>query len=260
MNSVDMSAYGLTVLTGTPFPGYSERVVSPQGMAASRKIWYWRNNAAPVDVTLECVVRAADHATLVSYLDSIQYALNQDETKALIVGAIYTDRQWQAMYDGVPSPRPILSATSIEWPIHFFADPYLENTSEVDDDGEMLTDPDDITIPATGVYGGTANGQPTLIFRNTTGGVVAADAIEIHNAALSQVLYYGQDLADDDYLRINTATRQAHVSSDLATWVDVSEYITGTKEWIELKPLTSNTITTVGITGTVNWTYRERYL
>jgi len=243
-DGIDLSAYGLIVTSPSPalvgFIG-ADLIQLPDLSYATGSI------LPPKSLNLSVIVKAASSALLKSYLDSIKRICGQRQEKQLRLD-ILDDRYFLARYEGLNGR--MISPYAFEGELVFSADdPLAFKLTETSSDFNINADPKTITE----AVGGTAYVKP--VYTITAGENHVGITLKIENTDTGEELQWEGDLANGEVLTI-----------DVGLWVVKKE---GTEDMADVSgqfprliPGEDNHIKVTGFsnTGTLNITYRERYL
>jgi len=238
-NEVDMSAYGLRLRTHEePFAQETPAVQMLD------RAYGFNSLRLPIQFTLDVAISAADKATLLSYLDSIKQTLNERCDCKLALDT-FDDRYWMARFTGIYKTNN--TAKTWEGTIDFTAnDPAAYDNTETDHDHTIDEDPEELTETA----GGTEKVEPVITL--TCDDTLSDTTVEIENAATGEAFEWTGDLVATDVLIINCVT--GYVTLNGAASMGTVD-----GQFIHLLP-GDNVITVTGFSGTLNFTYRKRYV
>lgn len=239
-NGTDLSAYGL-IVTSKSLP---VNKLSTYTQLIDRSYGY-DSIVPPKTISLNVSVTGASKAILEGYLDSIGLVLNETTDKQLILDSM-TDRYWMARPDSMAGNfrSPTLWEGTADFTCH---DPFAYDITEDDDDYNIDADPKTLFI--TG--GGTAIIYP--VYTLTSGAIINPATIKTENTYTLQDLTWTGVLGVADELEIDTE----HWTVKLNNVEDMD--ISG--QFPLLLP-SSNAIkvTGFGVLGSLNITYRKRYV
>jgi len=238
-NSVDMSSYGLRLLTHEePFSQET-----PAAQLADRSYGF-DSLRSPIPVSLDVKVYAADIATLKSYLDSIKQTLNQRTDCPLAIDT-FDDRYWMVRF--VSMVGEIHTARVWKGTITFSAnDPAAYDNDETDHDHTVDEDPEEFTETA----GGTDQAFP--VYTLTCDDTLTDTTVVLTNTATGEALTWEGSLVADDELEIDSDNHTVKLNG-----AEDMLYVDG--RFPRLLP-GGNAFTLSGFSGNLNITYRPRYV
>jgi len=239
----DLSAYGLVLTHGNPQD--FEQISDSQLIEDTS--YSFQPKRPPKPFRLEVAVTAADRATLDGYLDSIK-GIIVTETATVLKFDTITDRYWMAKlvtFDGGYRAKGYFSGVMV-----FRADdPMAYDNTETSSDHLINADPD--TVEET--TGGTGYILP--VWTLTAGENLVAVTIKLENQSTAEEIQWTGSLANGEELEIDTVT-----------WIvkkeGVADMSSVTGVFPRLAPdlLNSIKVTAFSNTGTLNITYRDRWL
>jgi len=242
-NGVDLSTYGLVVVSAEINRASQE----PVYVRLPDKAYPFTTQRGPRVITIDFRVVAATRAILDSYLDSIKQTITTDTPGDLIRDTL-NGRYWEAILDdfdgGYYAPGMFRGMMTFLCP-----DARAHAVTQTSSDFNIDADPD--TVVET--TGGTAYIEP--VYTLTAGENLVAVTIKVENTDTSEELQWTGSLANGEELEI-----------DVPNWIvnkeGIADMATVTGEFPRLKPGQNNSIkvTAFSTTGTLNITYRDRYL
>jgi len=243
-NAIDLSAYGL-VVTHSNIPDSTQQYESQLIQDIS---YGFKPKKPPKIIRLEVTVLAVDRATLDGYLDNIKSVIVTEVAKVFKLDTI-TDRYWnakQTTFEG-----KYRAAGMWEGIVVFQADdPMAYDNTETSSDHNIDADPKTITETPSG---GTGYINP--VYTLTAGENLTDVTIKVENLTTDEEIQWTGSLAITEELEI-----------DVATWIvkkeGVADMSSVTGQFPRLAPGIANSIkvTAFSTTGSLNITYRERYL
>lgn len=244
-NGIDMSAYGLTVMTHDA----SNLAQENESQLIQDLSWPFRPKKPPKPITLQVSVKAADRATLKSYLDSIKQVITTEIPCNLILDSL-DNRYWLAKMESVSKGfhGPKLWQGTI---IFKADDPVAYATSETSSDFSIDADPKTVNEAVAGT------GYVSPVYTLTAGEDLTDATIIVANLTTDETLTWEGSLSNGEELAI-----------DVAHWIVKVEGVASmsgldsTSKFPRLAPGETNQIRITGFstTGSLNITYRERYL
>jgi len=280
-NSTDMYATYGVMLAGHPGPSEpsSGKGWTPLGGSHGAVLTNVRRGVREMKVL--CAIPCTSDDQLLEYMDAIRLALNpglgekwlqfafESRSVATAEGGVIAAARRRGYYarrqgsiDGkyVGGINATFSVDFISsWPnAYSLAEQGQSNVA-------IASDPENINEPATGVVLGNAPARPVIIVRNETGAEITG--IIVTNNTTGEVCEYTGALADDSYLRLQTAssvgrqTLHADISTDKATWnVNAMSAVTSAQDFITLTNGIQNDIQIDGISAGKFWiTYRAEF-
>jgi len=259
-NNVDFGTLGVTVLDNFELPGATSKPVRPIGLPAADKVWYEQGECEPVEITFPVRIAAATAGALQTALDLINTALTT--TVDVTLSYWYTDRHWNARWDGKALRMPVLNTCTLETTIRFLAQPNMLATSPSTGNVAITINPQTIWVPgpieASGVIAGNTIVAPILILRNTAA-EIAADGLEIWNYVTGAYLDYVDSVPDETYVKFDCDTRRSYASVDGTTYTEVIGKVT--TNWLTFTGGAAARLVVIGCAGgTLSWSYRGRFL
>lgn len=262
-NSTDCggSSYGLYVMdieTQLMAPPRLDMQDVAQGWGAAAAC----RNYGVKEFSLHCAASGTSASNLRTKLDALRLLLNpMNGEKALKFDDFESDRFWYAFLSS-EIPASVRGASWIEFDLSFIApDPRAYSTTETDLDFTIETDPDAFTLKAAGVaVGGTAEIEPVWTITNSSGGAVSS--VRLSNATTLEAVLCTTSLANGNLLRIDRARWAVEKSTDGgSTYTSVISATSSESVPPSISPGETNAVTVTGLSaGTLNATYRERYL
>lgn len=239
-NNVDLSNYGVVVtMLELPVTQDSDYTQLPD------KAYAWRSSLEPKSINVSIFVLAPDSATLKSYLDGIKLALNERESKQLKFD-MYDDRYWLARFGSMQGQH--IGQTAWQGELEFTChDPVAYSTSEESNDYDIDVDPKTVQESASG----TAIAYP--VYTLTTDIGIDPATIEITSINTGYELIWEGSLSENDELEIDTVHWIIKLND-----TESMENVSG--KFPLLLPNTINHLKISGFSGTLNITYRNRYL
>ncbi len=243
-NGTDLSTYGLIVLVYSPIFGMNmdaDLIQLPDHALASK------STRTPKAITLDVIITGADRATLLSYIDSIKGALNEDEACSLVLDE-KSDRYWTARM--IKLEGRFVSPTSFEGQLLFSADdPAAYAVSNTSSDFNINSDPDTVEE----AVGGNTYVYP--VYTLTAGENLTDVTIKLENLDTDEELQWTGSLANGEVLVVNT-------NSWLVTKEGTANMSSVTGQFPRLKGDMTNRIkvTAFSTTGTLNIAYRDKYI
>lgn len=263
----DLSAFGLSV-TDYTIPEMAnigfETHAAAQGDSEFTSV-----NKTTRTIALECAVSAASKSLLRGRLDTIRGLLNPVLGDKILIISDNDDRRYIGRTKSITPP-----AWKGQWGIGFTVTiECLANTqaiAEVNASTAIATNPDTLTISS--VEGNESRIPVEIYVRNETGADLTSAAITIANDTTSESIVWTGTLEDDRWLRFGTLDANGRFTSTISkststgsdpeaeSYSDVeSGYTSG--DWPRLRGGVDNDITVTGIsTGTLEWTYRGRFI
>ncbi len=240
-NSVDFADYGLTVVRPDPDMPFTQATGFTQ---LQNRGWPSTSQREPRVIDIPVKIKAASRAALNTNIDSIKAALNTREDAELILDSL-SDRYWNARFVGMPGnyDGPVMWVGTVSFVAH---DPAAYSTTESDHDHTVDEDPEAMTETA----GGTEQVKPVITL--TCDDTLTGTTVAIENGATGERLEWTGDLVNTDVLVVDCVN--GHVTLNGA---DSMGTVDG--EFITLVP-GANAITVEGFSGTVNFTYRPKYV
>lgn len=180
-------------------------------------------------------------------LDDIKLVLNERESATLVLDML-DDRYWTARFESLTG-RPVGPGVWEGYLGFLVPDPLAYSITETSSDFSIDADPDMIEE----AVGGTAIVEP--VYTLTAGEDLVDITLQLENLTAGEELQWEGSLANGEELEI-----------DVATWVikkEGTESMSGfSGEFPRLLPGLTNQIVITGFsdTGTLNITYRERYI
>lgn len=242
-NDVDLSAYGLTVMSRTA-SDFAQRADYIQLLDGAYPFGAERL-AKPI--SLRVTVVGTSHADLETKLDSIKLVLNERTTKHLILDTLsdrYFNAQFVSFAGNYQSPVAFLGDLDFVCP-----DP-LAYGSEVSHNHALdVEDPKTITETTEGT------GYIKPVYTLTAGEALNDVTIKVECIETGEELQWIGSLTIGQTLEINVATW-------LVRKADVASMATVTGQFPRLLPDTANriTVTGFGLVGALNITYKNTYV
>lgn len=242
-NSGDLSTYGLKVLN-FDIPSFSQQNESQ----LIQDISYGFTPKRPAKIiTVEVGITGADRSTLDGYLDSIKRILATETAQELAIDAV-SGRYWLARLENILGlyNGPDYWGGSITFRCN---DPMAYDNSETSSDHNIDADPDTVVE----AVGGTGIVLP--VYTLAAGEDLTDVTIKVENLTTDEELQWTGSLSNGEELEI-----------DVAQWIVNKEgsasMATVTGQFPRLAPNINNSIKVTGFstTGTLNITYRKRYL
>lgn len=246
-DGTDLSDYGLTALLSSPVPWVPPLRQGKTGVP--HRAYAARTFLEPREIRVDCVVDAADRATLTSYLDSLSLLLLPTDDEKAIHLDFPTARYWYGkLCDEVEWEA--VSQTSAVGELRFLcSDPRGYDDTQTSSDHNITTDPDNINETP----GGTCYIEP--VWTLTAGENLTDVTIKLENVTTAEELQWTGSLNNGEVLVVNTATM-------IVTKEGSESMSTVTGKFPRLAPGVTNSInvTAFGTTGTLNIAYRDTYL
>jgi len=246
-NSVDLADYGLTALLSSPIPWMPPLKHGDTG--AHWRTYQSYTELLPREITLDCIVTAADRATLISYLDSLSLLLSPTNDEKKLQLDFPTGRYWNAKVSQGVLWEPVSQDTAMGSISFICSDPRAYDDDQTSSPFDIDADPD--TVVET--TGSTASIEP--VYTLTAGENLVAVTIKLANVTTDEELQWTGSLANGEVLEI-----------DVPNWIvnkeGAASMATVTGQFPRLAPGAANTLTVTGFstTGTLNITYRNRFL
>lgn len=242
-NAINLANYGL-VVTHSNIPDSRQQYESQLIQDIS---YGFKPKKPPKIIRLEVSVIATSRAILDGYLDSIKSAITTEEAKVFKLDTV-TDRYWTAKqtdFEGKYRAAGLWEGTII-----FQADdPMAYDNTETSSDHNIDADPKTVTETP----GGTGYINP--VYTLTAGEDLTDVTIKLENLTTEEEIQWTGSLANTEELEI-----------DVATWIvkkegtaDMSS-VTGKFPRLAPNMLNSIKVTAFSTTGSLNITYRERFL
>ena len=168
------------------------------------------------------------------------------------------DRQWTGRLVS-PILPPVLGCAAFDMPLTFAVDPIAESTTETTQIFTITTNPDTITVPASGVVAGNVRALPVWKIKNTNASNVTDHTLK--NTTTSQSVQNTITIGQNQFIRHDTERQITEFSTDDTTYSTAMASMDATdKTFPELQDGVSNSITVTGFTDAiVTITYRARY-
>lgn len=253
----DQSTYGLSVNIGR-WDWINGVGLNVQEVAFGFGHGSWGNKYPPRLITLPCFVQGSSWADTRGKLDAINYLLDKSQLRSIVLDDI-PDRFWMVRRSGAPAVN--VYQTGASFALEFVApDPRAYALSEVSRTVSLAAGSNSITQPAIGTVGGTAEADVVYILKPTGAG---ATNPMIENTTRDEALTWTGTLGANEWLRITAGSRVRLVEKSTdsgASWTDSMAAVSG--RFPRLSPQVANALTVSGLsgTGTIEITYRERYL
>jgi hypothetical protein len=219
-------------------------------------------------ISLVCSVVADSKLALQSNLDDIRRILNPLLADKVFTFDDFANRRYVGRVVSMSAPT-----AKGRWGVVFNIDlvtlAYTQALTETNASASIATDPDTLTISAVA---GSASRIPCEFYiRNETAGTIT-NTITLTNDTTGEAISWTGTLQDDKWLRFGSLGTDGRFSSviqisdstgadpEAETYFGVeSGYNSG--DWPRLKGGVDNSITVTGVsTGTLEWTYRGRYI
>lgn len=240
----DLSAYGL-VVTHSNIGDFKQQYDSQLIQDIS---YGFKPKKPPKIIRLEVAILAAVRATLDGYLDSIRSAIVTEDASVLKLDAI-TDRYWNAKLTTFEGGYK--AAGTWEGVMEFQADdPMAYDNTETSSDHAL-----DVTDPKTVIETPGGTGYINPVYTLAAGEDLTDVTIKVENLTTDEELQWTGSLANGEELEI-----------DVATWIvkkeGTADMSSVTGQFPRLAPGIANSIkvTAFSTTGSLNITYRDRFL
>jgi hypothetical protein len=213
---------------------------------------------AMLDLRINCRVIGTDWKDLKTKADAIVKLLDPTDGDKTIVLDERNDRQWTGRLVS-PILPPVLGCAAFDMPLTFAVDPIAESTTLTTQTFTITTDPDTITVPASGVVAGNMRAVPVWKIENTNASNVTDHTV--NNTTTTQSVQNTKTIQQNEFIRHDTERQITEFSADDSTYSSAMNLMDATdKTFPELQDGVSNSITVTGFTdATVTITYRARY-
>jgi predicted phage tail component-like protein len=240
--SIDLADYDLSITN-------SDAYVFNQALAYTQLKDYgvmgdYKRSARTIK--LDIIVQGTNAADVISNLDNIKKTLVTDEDAELILDAI-TTRYWNARLKSLEGEFKANTAWVGE--VEFLCvDPVAYSTTETDSNYNIDADPD------TNIETSTGTGFAYPVFTLTAGEALADATIILENETTLESLTWEGSLEDEDVLEID--------SEHFVVTVNGTESMSDVSGKFPRLQSGDNSITVTGFstTGTLDITYRDRYV
>lgn len=260
-NSTDLAgaSYGLTVVSPV-FPVAAPQTLDLQSVPYAPDIAQMKHDGArlfPVDV----VIVGTSTADMESKLDSLNALFKVNADRTLEFDDYFNGRYWNVRYQGGLESAAFEGDRVCRASLTFIAnDPHAFDTTERTSPDFTLTGTSDTATVESGAGpGGTATIKPEWILKDPT--PTGASSIVVNNTTTGESITWPNNLADNEWLKIDTDAQHISKSTDSgANYTDSMGGVTGT--FPTLDPTQQNSVTVSGMTAgmTLTLTYRKRYL
>ena len=201
-NGVDLSAYGLVLLTPDP----SAQLISESYQMLTRS-YSPESKVPPKTLSLGVSVVGTSRATAEAYLDSIKALLNR-RTDARLVLSNMTDRYWMARYQSLVGSWP--APSTFEGTLTFVcADPWAYAVTAIDVVHAIDADPKEISLSVAG----SAEASPVLVL---AAGEAWDSTVTILNAGLGMSLTWAGAMTNGQRLTLDCRSWHASLEGSAA--------------------------------------------
>jgi len=213
------------------------------------------------ELTLNCVIRAADSTELATFRDNLRSILDPRLGDGWIKIDYQTDRFYVGrLMAGVDWEHLAMHAGQITLPFKL-SKACAYASSETVQTIAVAASPQSFDVPdgSGEVVGGTAEVRPVWVIKNTSGGT--SGALTLANATTGETFSTTAGIANGAWLRIDSERQHVEISTDSGvTWTTAMSNVNS--PWLPtLQPGVQNELTLTGLTaGSVVCTYRTRYL